>query len=213
VVLSLARIDDFINALNLARTELLMRDPEEMCRNADAELVGDGKARKIVFPYFLSKVEVTYPGGTVAYSEGDNNLSVQEQGLILHYLLGACDMSVTGKLITFREIPSGEFYYEPFLKRAQVPFVKTFGSNNELFYLSGEKLGGSRAEIGNLSMIFRPFPKIPITLLLWKGDAEFPPDGNILFDSIIKDILPGEDIAFLAGTVVYKLIALSKITL
>ncbi len=209
----MARIDDFINALNLARKELQARDPEEICRNAAAEYVGDGKANKIMFPYFLNKVEVAYPGGVAAYSEGANNLSVQEQGLILHYLSGACDMPVTGKLITFREIPSGEFYYEPFLKRAQVPLVKTFGLNHELFHSAGERLGGNRAEIGDASMTFRPFPKIPITLLLWKGDEEFPPDGNILFDSSIKDILPGEDIAFLAGTVVYKLIALSKITL
>jgi len=43
------------------------------------------------------------------------------------------------------------------------------------------------------------------------GRREFPPDGNILFDANIKDILPVEDIAFLAGTVVYKLMAFSMV--
>ncbi|MDO9586231.1 MAG: DUF3786 domain-containing protein [Syntrophales bacterium] len=204
------RTDDFLNAINLAREKLLFRDPDEICRNAAAELLLQNDKKRIVFPYFLRKVEVAYPGGIVAFSEGENNLPLQEQGLILHYLLGACDMPLTGELITFRELPSGEFYYEPFLKRAQVPLVKTFGLNHELFRRAGEKLGGKGAALGDISMTFRPFPQIPVTLLLWRGDEEFPPDGNILFDASIKNILHVEDIAFLAGTVVYKLMALSR---
>jgi hypothetical protein len=41
---------------------------------------------------------------------------------------------------------------------------------------------------------------------LWKGDTEFPPDGNVLFDSSITGYLPAEDIVILAETVVWKII-------
>lgn len=205
------RIDDFLNTLHLAREKLSSRDSEEICRNAAAQLLTQDNKKRIVFPYFLRKIEVAYPEGIVVYADGKNKLSLQEQGLILHYLLGACDIPLTGALITFRELPSGEFYYEPFLKRAQVPLLKTFGLNHELFHAAGEKLGGKEAAMGDVSMSFWPFPKIPVTLLLWREDEEFPPDGNILFDASIKDILPVEDIAFLAGTVVYKLMAFSRV--
>ena len=205
----MARIDDFQNAIHLAREQLPYRDPEEMRRNAGAELSAPNGAKNIVFPYFVKKVSISYPEGTVAYDEGADSLSPQEQGLILHYLLGVNHLPLTGELITFREIPSGEFYYQPFLKRAQVPLVNTFGSDHELFLKAGKKLGGKEMEMGDASMTFYPFPKIPLTLILWKGDEEFPPEGTILFDSSIKNFLYGEDIAFLTGNTVHKLMAIS----
>ena len=205
----MARIDDFQNAINLAREKLPYHDPDEMCRNAGAELSAPDGSKNIVFPYFVKKVRISYPEGTVAYDEGADCLSPQEQGLILHYLLGVNHLPLTGELITFREIPSGEFYYQPFLKPAHAPFVNTFGSDHELFLKAGKKLGGKEMEMGDASITFHPFPKIPITLILWKGDEEFSPQGTILFDSSIKYFLHGEDIAFLTGTTVYKLMAIS----
>jgi hypothetical protein len=204
------RVDDFLNVLALAREILPARDPEALCRNAGAEFFPLNQGGKITLPFFIKPVNITYPEGHVEYEDSEAKLSLQEQGLILHYLLGAQDIPPTNQPITFREIPSGEFYYQPFLKRAQVPLVQTFGSDHELFRKAGQKLGGIDAKMGDVSMTFRPFPRIPITLILWKEDDEFPPDGNILFDAGVKHFLGVEDIAFLAGTVVYKLMALAK---
>ena len=204
------RVDDFIKALAIAREVLPARDPEEICRNGGAEFFPREVGGKITLPFFLKQVKISYPAGEVEYEDGEAKLSLQEQGLILHYLLGVQDIPLTKELITFREIPSGEFYFQPFLKRAQVPLVQTFGSNHELFRKAGQKLGGINAKMGDVSMMFRPFPRIPITLMLWRQDDEFLPDGNILFDASIKHFLAGEDIAFLAGTVVYKLMALAR---
>lgn len=204
------RVDDFLNALILAREILPARDPETLCRNAGAEYLALHPGGKITLPFFMKPVNVTYPEGQVEYEDQEIKLSLQEQGLILHYLLGVQDIPLTNEPITFREIPSGEFYYQPFLKRAQVPLVQTFGSDHELFCRAGQKVGGVDAKMADVSLTFRPFPRIPITLILWREDDEFPPEGNILFDATIKHFLSGEDIAFLAGTVVYKLMASAK---
>jgi len=204
------RVDDFLNALVLAREILPARDPAVICRNAGAEFQALNPGGMITLPFFTNPVTITYPEGQVAYEDRETKLSLQEQGLVLHYLLGAQDIPLANAPITFREIPSGEFYYQPFLKRAQVPLVQTFGANQELFRRAGQNLGGVDAKMGDISLTFRPFPRIPITLILWKADDEFPPEGNILFDASIKHFLGGEDIAFLAGTVVYKLMALAR---
>jgi hypothetical protein len=47
-------------------------------------------------------------------------------------------------------------------------------------------------------------------LIIWKGDDEFPPEGNILFDRNILQILSAEDIAWLSGMVVYPLIGMTR---
>jgi hypothetical protein len=206
----LPRVDDFLKALALAREILPTRDPAVIGRNAGAEFLHLNQGEVITLPFFTKPVTITYPEGQVEYEESEAKLSLQEQGLILHYLLGAQAIPLTNELITFREVPSGEFYYQPFLKRAQVPLVQTFGSDHELFRRAGQKLGGIDAKMGDVSLTFRPFPRTPITLILWKEDEEFPPEGNILFDAGIKHFLAGEDIAFLAGTVVYKLMAIAN---
>lgn len=183
------------------------RDPAALCRNAGASLRSLPEGKVIALPFFLRQVEITCPGGLITYEGGADAPSLQEQGLILHYLLGACDIPPKGELITFRETPTGEFYYRPFVNRAQIPLVNTFGAAPDLFLKAGLKAGGTAAGVGDASLTFHPLPKVPVTLVLWQGDDEFPPTGNILFDGHIKHFLDGEDIAFLAGIVVYRLMA------
>ena len=201
------RIDDYHTALNIAREALRVKNPEEVCRNAGARW----DTGKMIFPFLNREVEITYPRGEVVYQREEGSPSLQEQILILHYLLHVQDTFLTGKLITFREIPGGEFYYQAFLKRAQIPLLNSFGQEPERLLTVGQRLGGKRANLGDVSLTLRPFPKIPLTLVLWRGDEEFPPEGSILFDSTIGLFLSGEDIAFLSGDVVYKLLALGKI--
>ena len=204
------RSDDFLKAIALAREELSTLDPLAVCQKADAQLISLSGEILFSLSYFVSPLKIAFPTGRMEYESSSDKLSLQEQGLILHYLLSAEDIPLTKELITFREIPSGEFYYQAFLNRAQVPLVSTFGSAHDLFRQAGKKLGGTEGGIGDVSLTFLPFPRVPITMALWSGDEEFPPGGNIVFDSSIKRFLSGEDIAFLAGTVVYKLVALSR---
>ncbi|MDZ4165908.1 MAG: DUF3786 domain-containing protein [Smithellaceae bacterium] len=204
------RVDDFKNALNMARESFSHRNPEEAARRGGAGIETSSGEISILLPFFYRDLVIRHPEGTMIYPPEGTEPSLPEQILVLHYLLAQSETPLTGKTITFRETPSGEFYYGPFLKRAQAPLVKTFGHAPERFLDLAEKAGGQRSSLGAVAVTFRPFPRIPITLILWPGDEEFPPDGNILFDASIGDFLGGEDIALLAGMVVYRLMALAR---
>jgi len=67
--------------------------------------------------------------------------------------------------------------------------------------------GGTNEDVG---FEFKVFPKVPLQLILWEGDDEFPPEASILFDETIGEILSPEDVAWLSGMLVYRLIALSR---
>lgn len=207
---TLPRVDDFYNAIALAREILPSRDPQQLSHDAGAQLIQSLQGDKLRINFFNREVDISYPEGIVEYREGSDKLSPQEQGLILHYLLGVRCIPLSDSLITFREIPSGEFYYQAFTKRAQIPLVDTFGEDTEGFLRAGKLLGGQEAGVGDVSLTIVPLPKIPITFVLWRGDDEFPPEGTILFDPSIEHFLAGEDIAFLAANVVYKLMAKRK---
>jgi hypothetical protein len=97
------------------------------------------------------------------------------------------------------------------LKRAKDPLVKTFGQNPKLLIDGAIKIYDAIPyNHGDFSVVVKALPLVPVALILWKGDEEFPPEGNILFDRTISDILSAEDIAWLSGMVVYPLIGMAK---
>lgn len=204
------KTDDYLNARSIAREKLVTKNPKEVSLNAGGIWNSSEGEKKIVINFLNREIAIPWPEGAVRYRNNGEEPSLQEQVSILHYLLNATDAPLSGRMITFREIPSGDFYYEPFCKRAQIPMVSAFGAAPERLWIAGEKLGGVKAELGDVAMTFLFFPKVPVTLLLWKGDAEFPPEGNILYDASIPSFFNAEEIAFLSGTLVYKLMYLAK---
>ena len=75
--------------------------------------------------------------------------------------------------------------------------------------LARQAYNASQCEFGDHSVSLLALPKVPVSLILYEGDDEFPPEANILFDKSISLILSAEDTAWLAGMVVYPLIGMA----
>jgi hypothetical protein len=135
------RIDDFKNALEIARGEFKRKDPKVISQNSGSVYQAQSKGTVLELPFINRKIKITWPEGEVITPEGTKELSFQEQGLILHYLNQATGAPLTNTWITFREIPSGEFYYSAFAKRAKDPLVQTFGKNPGLLIELGTGMG------------------------------------------------------------------------
>lgn len=89
--------------------------------------------------------------------------------------------------------------------------VQAFGDRPELLLeVAGEAFGAEPSDQGDVSVVVKALPLVPVALIIWKGDEEFPPEGNILFDRNIVNMLSAEDIAWLSGMVVYPLMGMSK---
>jgi hypothetical protein len=89
--------------------------------------------------------------------------------------------------------------------------VQTFGHNPEqLLELATASFGAKPFDQGDCSMVVTALPLVPVALVLWRGDDEFPPEGNILFDRSVARILSAEDVAWLAGMIVYPLLGMAK---
>jgi hypothetical protein len=139
--------------------------------------------------------------------DGGGPLSLREEILILHYLERASGIPPTGKWISFAEISGGAFYHPVFLQRSKAPLVKCFGEDPQrLLVLASEEVRGEPWDMGDKGVKIQAFPRVALGMVLWRGDAEFPPEGNVLFDSSVTAYLPVEDIVILAETVVWKLI-------
>ena len=163
-------------------------------------------SNNIIVEYLNRSYLVTLPDGEISLRDSEAEIPPKDKILILHYLTMAKGTPITNKLITYKQLPGGAGYFSAFSQRATGPILKRFGKEPELLVDAAKKLGGYKARYGDVSMTINAFPRVPITMVLWRGDDEFAPGGNILFDSSISDYLSTEDVAVLCETVIWKLV-------
>ncbi len=129
--------------------------------------------------------------------------SLSERILVLHYLARAAGTPLSGRLVGFDQLPGGRFYGGAFRKRAEAPLAGLFSRQTESLVETAEKLGGTRGTFGDVSVVISPFPRVPMTLIVWTGDDEMPANGKVLFDDTAEGYLSTEDLAVL-GEVVFR---------
>lgn len=207
----MARVDDYNEAFELGRRALEGTDPGVLAGLAGAGLLETSEERTSMSLNFLGReVVVSWPDLDIRPAGSDEILPVQQRVLIVHYLTGALSSGgspVTGEWIAYQEVPDGRFYLDAFVKRAKQPLLAGFGERPDLLTeLAGMAYGAVPLDHGDVSVVVRALPLVPIALILWRGDDEFPPEANLLFDRNVSGLLSAEDIAWLAGMVVYPLV-------
>lgn len=160
----------------------------------------------LVIEFLGQHFKIDYPNGNFVPREASvGELPIPTQILILHYVTNLSEPLEEGRLISYKELPGGAIYIKPFTGRAIDPLIRTFGSDPDSLLKVVTHLGGQSNGLGDVGVTYRVFPRIPIALILWRADEEFPASGNILFDASAPSILPTEDYAVLASMVVFGL--------
>jgi len=209
----MARIEDYKNAAELTRKELISKNPKRIASMCGAAFNGESaESITLEIPFLNRDVVITWPELKAFHKDSQKELPIQEQVLLLHYMKGCLNgTEITGEWVSYQDIPDGRFYMDAFIRRAKLPMIRQFGEEPDLLMELAKRLYDAIPfDKGDSSVILKPLPYIPMVLLIWKGDEEFPPDGNILFDKGISKILSAEDIAWLSGMVVYPLIGKAK---
>ncbi len=190
----------------LARIE----DIEQRCRKSDARCQVIDSKRVIILEYLNQSYQVTFPDIEVSLRDSQEEVPLRDKILILHYLTQAKGTPISNKTIAYKELPEGASYFPTFSKRAIQPLVTHFGQEPHRLLDAARILGGHEADYGDVSVTINAFSRVPITLVLWRGNEEFPCDGNILFDSTISDYLPTEDINVLCEAIAWRLVKRHK---
>ena len=210
----MARIDDYRTAVELGKKELEGKNPKRVADQCAATfgMATEGNP-ELVLSFLNRDVLISGSDWNLSFKDSEDEIPIQQQVLIMHYLNGAAGARVAGEWIAYQEVPDGRFYLDAFLRRAKNPLVQAFGSHPErLLPVTEEIYGAKPFEQGDHSVVVQAFPLVPVVLILWEGDDEFPPEGNLLFDRSISDILSAEDIAWLAGMIIYPIMGMATQT-
>lgn len=121
-----------------------------------------------------------------------NTLGDYSRLSILRYLIHATDRPLTGQWVRPSDLPGGDIFAKG-THILPLDNAAAYFSNHPLAFLeAGENLGGTRLDYGDLSWNLFPFPRIPVALILWKGDEEFPSTASLLLDSSCVSHLPAD---------------------
>jgi hypothetical protein len=121
--------------------------------------------------------------------------------LVLHYLLCDIPLEPTGEVITFRDMPGGQFYWQPFLSRSINPLLSRIGNNIDLLRERLNRFDWKPAEGGDFAAVINGIGRLDATLVYNRGDEEFGPAAQVLFDACIRRAYVTEDIAQFAGRI------------
>jgi hypothetical protein len=193
---------EYGEALEKAWENLAGSDLDQIASRAAAEYDRDGQVLQVRF--LDEQVRVDF-GSKKVLNESGQELPSYQAILVLHCLIGAKPFGPTGDWATFREFDAGKFYYSAFEGRSIARVIEAFGSQPELLVKAAAQLGGETVDMGDAGVRFDVFPKLPVAVVVWQGDAELSPSANILFDSTAGSILSTEDLAVVAGVVAGKL--------
>jgi hypothetical protein len=184
-------------------------DVEQQCRRSGTRYQVINSQPVIIVEYLNQRYQVTLPDIDISLVDG-GEVPIRDKILILHYLTLAKGVPMSNKLIAFKELPEGANYFPTFSKRSIEPLIAHFGQQPHRLIDAAERLGGHEVDYGDVAVTINGFSRVPITLVVWQGDEEFPPRGNILFDATISDYLATYDITVLCENITWRLVKLLR---
>jgi hypothetical protein len=113
-----------------------------------------------------------------------------EQLCLLAYLINAKDIPLASKLVKAETFPGGQFFFRGQHSLPTVKLEKNFGNNPEILYDISEQFDAKKSEYGDASIELYMLPRIPLTIVVWRGDEEFSARASILFDKTAANQLP-----------------------
>jgi hypothetical protein len=183
-------------------------DIQRLCRQSGTEYVDAERA--IIIKFLNETYQVTLPEIAITSKDKDEEVILRDKILIVHYLATAKGTLLANKLIAYKELPEGTTYYPTFYQRSIKPLASHFGNEPQRLVDAASLMGGRSVDYGDAAVTVDVFPRVPLTMVAWRGDDEFDPEGNILFDNTISDYLPVEDIIVVSESAVRRLIKLDK---
>lgn len=193
------------------RDHLKSKNPERLAARTGALYAQVGESGgEFQLPFWSREVVISFPGFTGKYADTGEDINTFDLTMLAYYFDVSDGASMSGEWIAFNQIPGGMFYAQAFQGYTGNELAKTFENDSEAFMDANEKLGGRREFFGNLAYSYQVLPRVPIIVVCWLGDEEFPPSYRMLFDSNAHHHLVTDAYAILGSNLTRRLIKLKN---
>lgn len=115
---------------------------------------------------------------------------------LLWYMTGAKDIPATGRLIRPLDVKGGQRFFSGTHVLPLDRIEERFARDKAAFVEQGLKFGAEIARYGDAAVRLYPLPRVPVTLILWLQDDEYPARAALFFDSTVDFQLSLSDLVW-----------------
>ena len=109
---------------------------------------------------------------------------------LLWYMVGAREVSCTGALASLQSLKGGDIFTRGSHVLPLEPVAQKYRADKKGFLEKGISLAGESVPLGDASLRLYPLPRVPVVVVLWLEDEEFPARADLLFDSTCQLQIP-----------------------
>ncbi len=200
-------LDSLAAAADEVRAALRDRPGERVAEWAGAEW--DEKRQRLELPFWDETYAVLWPDVTVVDASGQPAREITSL-IILSYLQRADGTLLTGRWVSFRELPDGAFYHQAFNSYTGYPLARAIGNAVERLKRAATALGGQPDPVGDVGFRFRALPRVWLAVAYWQGDEELPAQVRILFDAAAGHYLDAAGLAGIGAQLTGRLLRLLR---
>ena len=136
---------------------------------------------------------ISHPKYALRALDGGGLPPLPVQTFLLRYLLESKTVSWMGQWKTFREMPWGEMYIQPYTGRVLTRAAFTFGTRIQAFRNACEKMGAVALPHGDAGYQFDLIGPYSMQIMVWEGDEEFPPNAQVIYTDNFAQGFAAED--------------------
>jgi hypothetical protein len=126
--------------------------------------------------------------------------------LLLYYLIHAKEEEAEGRWVSEKELAGGSLFFQGVHALPVQPLIGRFGRDAAGFRRVCAGLQGDALEFGDAAFSFPALPRVPVGLVLWEADVEFPARVTGLFDASLSVHFPPDMVLALVSCVVARIV-------
>ena len=188
--------DNYAKVAEKWRQDFVTWDHEAMCKKLG---IGTYDAEAIRMDYFGIPHRIDRRTGKISCPGRQGYEPVFDEAMAIYNLFYYAKEGAknSGDWIHLRNVRGAGVFEAAFEKQVLIPFANHFSGKTEEFKAVGKKMGFFPLIYGDASFQIAAFFCIPLRVIFWDGDEEFPAKVNILFDRNITDFTHPESVVML----------------
>jgi len=175
--------------------ELARMNPEEVCRRTSCHY--DYSNKCYLQPVWDFELNV-YAEKAKIDCTGNSKPHEYFCLFAVHYLLKAKAIEISGNWISEKDIPGGPTFFRGPHEIPTNLISNRFGNDVSEFSRVCEQFSGTPLDMADAAYRFEITPKIPVAVLYWTGDEDFPAESKLLYDQTITEHLASDIVYALA---------------
>lgn len=150
---------------------------------------------RLTVPYFRSTVYIRLSDGVI---EPRMDL-MDEMNVYTMLWYSKENARLIGDWVPFEQLRDARAFGPAFRSGNLAPFAATFDGHADKLEQALIAFGGLKLPTGDVGYQIHVFPCIPMRVLFWDGDEEFPAQCNLLFDRSAVDFIHVESVVSIAS--------------